>query len=89
MQTIKSQKHSVRSISKIDPRLDVISIDPQRLSGTPCFAGTRVPIQSLFDHLEAGDSLQIFLEDFDGVSLEQAVAVLELAHQNLLLGLAE
>ena len=89
MQTIKSQKHSVRSISKIDPRLDVISIDPQRLSGTPCFAGTRVPIQSLFDHLEAGDSLQIFLEDFDGVSLEQAVAVLELAHQNLVLGLAE
>ena len=89
MQTIKSLKQFAGSISGIDPRLDVISIDPQRLSGTPCFAGTRVPIQSLFDHLEAGDSLQIFLEDFDGVSLEQAVAVLELAHQNLLLGLAE
>ena len=89
MQTTKSQKHFVRSNSKIDPRLDVISIDPQRLSGTPCFAGTRVPIQSLFDHLEAGDSLQICLEDFEGVRLEQAVAVLELAHQNLLLGLAE
>ena len=89
MQTIKPQKNFARSISKVDPRLNVISIDPQRLSGTPCFAGTRVPIRSLFDHLEAGDSLKIFLEDFEGVSLEQAVAVLELAHQNLLLGLAE
>lgn len=39
-----------------DPRSSVISIDPERMSGTPCFRGTRVPVQTLWDHLEAGDS---------------------------------
>ncbi len=62
---------------------NVISIHPQRLSGKPCFAGTRVPIQNLFDYLEGGETIEDFLEGFPGVSREQAVAVLELAQTRL------
>lgn len=57
----------------------MISIDPEILGGTPVFAGTRVPIESLFDHLEGGVSIDEFLEDFPTVSRRQAVEVLELA----------
>jgi uncharacterized protein (DUF433 family) len=56
-----------------------ISISPGVQGGTPCFAGTRVPVASLFDHLEQGVPLDEFLADFPTVSREQAVAVLELA----------
>lgn len=62
----------------------LISVDPDIHSGTPVFAGTRVPIKTLFDHIEAGDSLEVFLEDFPSVSRELAVAVLEEAHAALL-----
>ena len=55
----------------------VVAVDPEIMSGTPCFAGTRVPVRTLLDHLEAGDSLDVFLEDFPTVSREQAVAFLE------------
>jgi len=89
MSLVKTQKRTGARNLKINRHQNVISIDPERLSGTPCFVGTRVPIQSLFDHLEAGDSLGVFLEDFDGVSSDQAIAVLELARLNLLSGLAE
>ena len=65
-------------------RNEVISIDPERLSGAPCFAGTRVPIQTLWDYLEGGDSLDEFLDGFPGVTREQAVAVLEFARERLL-----
>jgi uncharacterized protein (DUF433 family) len=54
------------------------------MSGTPWFAGTRVPVQGLFDHLEAGDKLETFLEDFPGVTRDQVVAVLELSRSRLL-----
>jgi uncharacterized protein (DUF433 family) len=54
------------------------------LSGTPVFAGTRVPVQTLIDYLEAGDPLEAFLGDFPSVSREHAVAVLELAKSALL-----
>lgn len=47
------------------------------LGGTPVFAGTRVPVQTLFDYLEGGDSLDEFLDDFPAVSREHAVKVLE------------
>ena len=53
--------------------------DPEILGGTPVFVGTRVPIKSLYDYLEAGDSLDEFLESFPSVSRKQAVATLELA----------
>lgn len=61
----------------------VINIDPEILGGTPVFAGTRVPIESLFDHLENGVSLDEFLEDFPTVKREQAVELLELAGEVL------
>jgi uncharacterized protein (DUF433 family) len=54
------------------------------MSGTPVFRGTRVPIQTLIDHLEAGDSLDVFLADFPTVTRERAVAVIELAKDALL-----
>jgi uncharacterized protein (DUF433 family) len=62
----------------------LITTSPDRLSGTPVFAGTRVPVQTLIDYLEAGDSLEAFLDDFPSVSREHAVAVLELAKSALL-----
>jgi uncharacterized protein (DUF433 family) len=57
---------------------DVIEINPEKVSGTPVFAGTRVPIKNLFDYLEGGESLEDFLEGFPPVSREQAVAVLKM-----------
>lgn len=57
----------------------LITKDTEVLGGTPVFAGTRVPLESLFDHLEAGVSLDEFLEDFPTVSRDQAVALLEIA----------
>ncbi len=59
----------------------LIAVSPQRLSGAPVFTGTRVPVQALFDYLEAGDPLDEFLEDFPNVSREHAVAVLESARR--------
>ena len=61
----------------------LITTSPERLSGTPVFAGTRVPVQTLIDYLEAGDSLDDFLGDFPSVSREHAVAVLRLAKSAL------
>ena len=58
--------------------------DPERLGGVPVFRGTRVPVKSLFDHIRGGDSLEIFLDDFPGVSREQAQAVLDAAGIRLL-----
>ena len=57
----------------------LITSDPQRLGGTPCFTGTRVPVKTLYDHLSAGDSIEVFLEDFPSVSREHAQAVLQLS----------
>ena len=54
-----------------------ITVDPDIHSGTPVFTGTRVPIKTLFDHLESGDALEVFLGDFPSVSHDSAVAVLE------------
>jgi uncharacterized protein (DUF433 family) len=62
----------------------LITVSPNRLSGTPVFAGTRVPVQTLFDHLEAGDSLDVFLEDFPNVTREHVIAVLDSAKLALL-----
>jgi uncharacterized protein (DUF433 family) len=61
----------------------LIVVDPDIQSGSPVFAGTRVPVQNLFDYLEEGDSLDVFLKQFPSVSREQAVAVLERARQSL------
>ena len=62
---------------------ELIRSDPEILGGTPVFLGTRVPVQNLLDYLEAGDTLNDFLEAFPSVSREQAVAALELAKEAL------
>jgi uncharacterized protein (DUF433 family) len=61
----------------------LITSSPDRLGGTPVFAGTRVPVRSLIDYLEAGHPLDHFLAEFPSVSREHAVAVLELAKRAL------
>ena len=62
----------------------VVKVDPEIMSGTPCFAGTRVPARTPIDYLESGDPLDDFLEDFPTVSREQAVALLEEASELLI-----
>jgi uncharacterized protein (DUF433 family) len=62
----------------------VVHSDPDIMSGTPVFVGTRVPFQTLIDYLEAGQPLSEFLEDFPTVSKEQAIAALEQAKEALL-----
>jgi uncharacterized protein (DUF433 family) len=55
----------------------VVIQDPEILGGEPVFVGTRVPVKSLFDHLEAGDSIEDFLDGFPSVKREQVIALLE------------
>ena len=59
----------------------VIKIDPQVMSGAPCFAGTRVPIQNLIDYLAGGDSIDEFLEDFPSVRRDEVISFLEEAKE--------
>jgi uncharacterized protein (DUF433 family) len=65
---------------------DIIRSDPEILGGTPVFVGTRVPVQSLFDYLEGGETLDEFLRQFPSVKREQAIAALNLARVTLLAG---
>lgn len=60
-----------------------IHCDPEIQGGVPVFYGTRVPVKNLFDYLEAGDSLDRFLDSFPSVSKDQAVAALEMAREAL------
>ncbi len=62
---------------------ELITIDKEILGGQTVFKGTRVPVETLFDHLEAGVSLDAFLEDFPTVTKEQAVALLDWANKLL------
>ncbi len=57
--------------------------DPEILSGTPVFVGTRVPVRSLFDYLEGGDTLEEFLRQFPSVKREQTIAVLDAAFERV------
>jgi uncharacterized protein (DUF433 family) len=59
----------------------VVHSDPEIMSGTPVFVGTRVPVYNLFDYLEAGDSIEKFLASFPSVKREQAIAALEFAKE--------
>src|SRR5438067_13279585 len=63
---------------------DLVEVDREKMSGTPVFNGTRVPIKNLFDYLEGGDSLDVFLNDFPTVTREQALGVLEESKRTLL-----
>jgi Uncharacterized conserved protein len=58
--------------------------NPEILGGTPVFVGTRVPVRSLFDYLEGGDSLEEFLHQFPSVKREQAIAVLDVALERVI-----
>lgn len=62
----------------------VVVVDPEIMSGEPCFAGTRVPVRALLDYIEGDETLEAFLEQYPTVSLRQAVAFLEQASQRLL-----
>jgi uncharacterized protein (DUF433 family) len=74
-------------IHRDHPLFGIIWINPQRMSGVPCFAGTRVPIKTLFEYLEGGEPLEEFLTDFEGVTRPQAEAVISLAAEGLFQGL--
>jgi len=63
---------------------DVIISDKEILGGTPVFIGTRVPVKNLFDYLEAGDSMEDFLNDFDYIPKEHAVAILAFSEKLLI-----
>ena len=65
---------------------EVWRCDPEVLGGAPVFAGTRVPVRSLFDYLEGGESLDEFLRQFPSVRRDQAVAALDIARESLLAG---
>jgi uncharacterized protein (DUF433 family) len=67
----------------------VVKIDPEIMSGAPCFTGTRVPIQNLIDYLEGGDSIEDFLEGFPSVSREQIIDFLEEAKECMLAAAAK
>lgn len=62
---------------------EVVWIDPERMSGLPCFAGTRVPVQMLLDHLKHGETLDDFLDGAPSVTREQAELFLDLAAEHL------
>jgi uncharacterized protein (DUF433 family) len=62
---------------------EVVHRDPDILGGTPVFVGTRVPVRSLFDYLESGETLDEFLHQFPSVKREQAIAALDLARESL------
>jgi len=62
----------------------VVSRDPKVMGGTPVFLGTRVPVQTLLDYLEAGESINDFLEGFPSVRREQVIAFLEQAKERVI-----
>ena len=67
---------------------EIVTRNPNVMHGTPCFRGTRVPFKNLLDYLEAGDTLDDFLEQFPSVTREMAIAALESAKDSLLARIA-
>lgn len=61
-----------------------VNINPDIMSGTPVFRGTRVPVQALFDYIETGETLEEFLENFPSVTKAQAITVLEMARKSIM-----
>jgi uncharacterized protein (DUF433 family) len=74
----------VRCILSMMKQATVVHVDPEIMSGTPVFVGTRVPVQTLLEYLERGQTLGEFLADFPTVTQEQAIAALEEAKEALL-----
>lgn len=75
--------HNLNGLADMTTEAPVIHSDPEILGGTPVFVGTRVPMKTLLDYLEAGDSIDTFLDHFPSVRHEQAIATLELAKEIL------
>ena len=76
---VTSLKNKINTIMNYGP----INIDPETMGGTPVFKGTRIPVQTLFDYIEGGDSLNEFLDDYPSISKEAAIEVLNMAKQTL------
>jgi uncharacterized protein (DUF433 family) len=87
--TVAMMERDVELIPDTSPLFGIVWVNPARVSGAPCFYGTRVPIKNLFDYLKGGDSLDVFLEDFEGVMREQAVKLLEMAEKAVLAGVPQ
>ena len=66
----------------------IVHSDPEIMGGEPVFVGTRVPVRTLLDYLEGGDTLEVFLDNFPSVSREQAIAFLEEAGRALVARIA-
>jgi uncharacterized protein (DUF433 family) len=62
---------------------EVIWVDPERVSGTPCFKNTRVPVQNLLDYIEGGSTIDEFFQDYPSVTRDQVIQFLELAKEQL------
>ena len=75
--------HNLRNMEAI------VTSNPNIMHGTPCFTGTRVAVQTFFDWLEEGSSIDYFLEQFPSVKREQVIAVLESAREHTLAGAAQ
>jgi len=73
----------MREVAIMDIK-EVVNVNPKRMSGAPCFTGTRVPISHLFEYIESGETLDEFLRQFPSVTREQALAALELSKESLL-----
>ncbi len=69
---------------KLEDLKGIVHSDPKIMGGTLVFVGTRVPVQSLFDHLKGGDSIEVFLDGFPSVKREQVLAVLEQVEHQVL-----
>lgn len=87
-QTTNAESRASHELIPLDsPLAATISVNPGRMHGEPCFRGTRVPVQTLFDHLHAGDGFDKFLDGYEVVSREQAVAAIDLAARGFMAGL--
>ena len=86
-QAVPSPRQERELIPADSPIAGFISVNPGIMHGEPCFKGTRVPIQILFDYVSGGDSLEEFLTGFPNVSRNAAIAVIELATRGLIGGL--
>lgn len=84
---LQSAREARELIPPDSPLAPFISVNPGRMHGEPCFKGCRVPIQTLFDYVAAGDPLSEFLDGFPPITKEHAAAVLQLAARGLIEGL--
>lgn len=64
-------------------KISIVEVDPEKMGGTPVFRGTRVPVQTLIDYIEGGETVDEFMEDFPTVSRKQVVEYLETAKEKM------